>query len=70
MEKKTWKKIVWHVFADNLDGFYPTLALALAAYRKLDKKDYPNLRLYWEEQDENGETVNEDYRRGRGEFPI
>lgn len=76
MNKKTHKNIVWHVFSYSqvsgipYDDFVPTRKEALKLYRKLDPKEYPDARIWIEEDDEDGNTVWEDHRFGRGEFPL
>lgn len=75
-QKKSHKNVVWHVFSYSqitgipYDEFVPTRKQALKSYKELDSEEYPDARVYIEEQDENGNTIWEDHRYGRGEFPL
>ena len=58
----------YHVFADNFDDWFDTLEAARAAYNELCT-EYTNVRLYEDISEVDGDTVEENYLDGQGEFP-
>jgi hypothetical protein len=65
------ERLLYHVFADGVDDFYLESERD-RAFRRYDEltKTHANVRLYWEiEDEETGETIEEDYIKGQGEFP-
>ncbi len=63
------RQIHYHVFANGYDDFYPNYAKADEVYEKLIKEGRVNVRLYWEIE-EDGETIEEDFIKGQGDFPL
>lgn len=57
--------ISWHLFGDGWDEYYPTRKEAEKAY---SQSDCPNLRLY-KEISYDDDAPDEQYIRGRGDFP-
>lgn len=63
------EKTLWHVFGDgNWNEWYSSEEEGIAGFKKACKL-YENVRLYVEAEDENGETVWEEYLDGKGDFP-
>lgn len=68
----TEKKIVcYHLFGDNWDEWYSTRKEAELVYKRMvDEADGQiNIRLYKTWSYENDEESEEEYIRGRGQFP-
>lgn len=65
------KKIVsWHLFYDYCDEWYETRKQAEEVYRQLVNYDKNiNIRLYKTWSYENDIECEEDYIKGRGNFP-
>ena len=65
------KKIIsWHLFGDQWDEWYNTRKEAEQAYklRVLEDKNV-NLRLYKDWSYKDDQEVEEDYIKGRGNYP-
>ena len=56
----------YHLFGDGWDEYFSVRKEAEQAYRE---SDAPNLRLYKEWSFEGDEEVQEEYIKGRGDFP-
>lgn len=65
-KQQVGKIISYHLFGDCWDEWYNTRKEADKAYKE---SDAPNLRLYKDISDENGDEVEEEYIKGRGDFP-
>lgn len=59
----------YHVFADNWDDWFTTLAEAEKAYNELCTDEYANVRLYEDTSEVDGDTVEENYLLGQGDWP-
>lgn len=59
----------YHVFADKIDDWFTDYDKAVAFYLKLIKEGQPNVRLYEEIRDEQGECISEDCLMAFGGFP-
>lgn len=59
----------WHVFCDNYDEWYDTLEEATAAFKELCKDEHANVRLYEDIAEKDGDTIEENYLDGQGEWP-
>ncbi len=59
----------WHVFTDGYDEWYNTLEEADKAYKELCKDGHANVRLYEDTSEVDGDTVEENYIIGQGDFP-
>ena len=65
-------KILWHVFADNIDDWFDTLKKAKECYQQLKKDGYYNRRIYKEiiyNYNQDNEDITEDCWASCGEFP-
>lgn len=59
----------YHVFTDGQDDWYDTLEQAEQAYNELCKDKHANVRLYEDISEVDGDTVEESYLIGQGQFP-
>lgn len=59
----------WHVFGDGWDYWFDTIEEADKAYREACKDKYANVRLYEDTSEIDGDTVEENYIAGQGEWP-
>lgn len=58
----------WHVFADGIDDWFDTVEQGKQAFDDLCK-EYTNVRIYEEISEIDGDTIDEMYLDGQGEFP-
>lgn len=59
----------YHAFTDERDEWFNTIEEAEACIAEWRKEGYTNLRIYVEESEPDGDTVNENYLWGEGDFP-
>ncbi|MES1987279.1 MAG: hypothetical protein V4440_04475 [Pseudomonadota bacterium] len=59
----------YHVFGDGWDDWFDTFEEAKAAYDEACKEEYANVRLYEDTSEIDGDTVEENYLEGQGEWP-